>query len=1006
MKKRLLAAIVYGLFAAVSAFSADGVMSGEKDIKVVQTKWFDIIYPKDSEESAALLADNADKIYGEVCSSLGTEQWARFPVVISPSRDDYNAYFTTAYYNHIVLYDTAEPESLAVASDSLLSTFRHELTHAVTYNMKNKFWRTVDAIFGDAVNPGSLILTSSHAEGAAVASESMGGEGRLNDSYSAQMVRQAKIEGLFPGYADIYGAQDKYPGNQNYYFGSAFDSWLQKTYGMEKYAQFWYKCVNFQTIHQSLAFKSVYDISVKDAWNLFKESVEVPDIPADPLVNDGYADYFSGTNMRSPENKRGSRYTSLSAGDTGFAYCDKYGNSLWFSEWKDSIQQYKKPRKVFAVSNATRIQLSADGKYAAVSLTSDGHAVLKNEVRIYGMRSRSWYYIKETGLRDATVVTYNGRQYLAAVKTKSRNTALYIYALKENNAGTRIRGAELIEQIPFPAGTVPFSPADGGDGSVVYVYKNGMNWSIRFYSIADGTSAEYKAPEERMVIRNVSLAGTYNDGKRYTFSWTKPGSMPRFGELLTGSGPDASIKLQSDDVSGGVYNPVMLKTGLVVYSGEFFRDWRLITVDPEKIAADTFIVRNEAEKLAPMVNTINKNTGDAEGAYSVQTGFPQLADAEKYNPFNYYKRGLLLPVSDNSSYAYKDGEFSLMPLPLGITYATSNPWSSGVTELSAGYSPLTNSGALKTYFKSGTETYLFSYALYDHVEFDRYGYKQTMNILQLSSQIPVGNVSYIVFENETDVFEGRQSLTSFTKDMLHDSLNAGVLYNPLASVGMLESGDMTALFVGENHFAAGYTNIHRTGPGTYEQGGFSVSAIYLASYASEAGAEPSWNNFYQNISPEVVIKSPCLLPYYCSNGYTYNFPFKIETSLFTSKSTFLNNTETVVLFAGEVQKAIPFFTLLYISRYRLSAEYTGAFKYAGSSWDFLDTPELMNKLFAGNMDYYDSIGLQAVLTMIPNYGGFANYTTSFNLSAELKYRFHRTEEQNPLDFQIGFVASY
>jgi len=872
--------------------------------------------------------------------------------------------------------------------------------------MKNKFWRTVDAIFGDAVNPGWLFLTSSHAEGAAVSSESMSGEGRLNDSYSAQMVRQAKLEGMFPGYADIYGAHDRYPGNQNYYFGGAFDSWLQKTYGMEKYAQFWYKCVNFQTIHQSLAFKSVYDISVKDAWKLFEESVEVPDIPADPLVNDGYADYFSGTNVRSQENKRESRYTSLSAGETGFAYCDKYGNSFWFSEWKDSIRQYKKPRKLFTVSNATRVQLSADGKYAAVSLTSAGHAVLKNEVRIYGLRSRSWYYMKETGLRDAAVITHSGRQYLAAVKTKSRNAALYIYALEENNAGTRICSAELVKQIPFPAGTVPFSPADSGDGSVVYVYKNGMNWSIRFYSIADGTTAEYKAPVGRMVIRNVSSAGSYNGEKRYTFSWTKPGSMPRFGELLTGSGPDASMKLQSNDVSGGVYNPVMLKTGLVVYSGEFFCDWRLITVDPEKIAEDTFIVQNEAEKLVPMVNMINKNTSDSGAADSVQTGFPQLENAKKYNPFNYYKRGLLLPFSDNSTYVYKDGEFSSLSLPFGVTYATSNPWSSGIAELSAGYNPLTNSGALKTYFKSGTDTSLFSYELYNQVEFDRYGYKQTMNVLQFSSEIPVGNVSYITFENETDVFEGRQSLTGITNDMLSDALKSGRIYNPLSAFGWLESSDMTALFVGENHFSAGYTNIHRTGPGTYEQGGFSVSAAYLASYDSESGADPSWSNFYQNLSPEIIIKSPCLLPYICSYGYTYNFPFKIESALFPSESTFLNNTETVVLFAGEVQKAVPFFTLLYISRYRLSAEYTGAFKYAGKSWDFLNTPELVNQLFAGDMDYSDSVGLQAVLTMIPNFGVFASYTASFNLSAELKYRIRRTDIQTPFYFEVGFVASY
>jgi len=989
------------IFSGLSLSAADGVMSGEKDIRVVQTKWFDIIYPEDSEGAAALLAEKADSVYEDVCSSLGTEQWARFPVVLTPAQDEFNAYFTQVFYNHIVLYDTPETESMAVFSDTLLSTFRHELTHAVTYNMKNEFWRTVSAVFGDCVNPAWLFMTSSHAEGAAVASESMSGEGRLNDSYSAQMVRQAKLEGLFSGYADIYGAHDKYPGNQNYYFGSAFDWWLQRTFGMEKYARFWYKCVNFQTFHQSAAFKSVYGISVKDAWNQFEDSVAVPDILPDPLGNDGYADFFSGTQIRSRENSRGSLYTSLSAGSTGVAYRDRYSNSFWFSEWNKKTRQYKESRKLFTVLNTTRAVLSSDGKYAVVSLTSEGHDVPKNEVRIYGLNSRGWYPVKGTGLRDAAVITYQGKHYLAAVKTKSRNTALSIYALNENKAGTRILNAELVEQIPFPSGDVPFAPADGGDGAVVYVYKSGLNWSIRFYSIADGTVSDYKTPVDRMVIRDVSLASVHGREKTYVFSWTKPGSMPRFGEFTTGSGSDVVMKLQSGDVSGGVYCPVLLSNGRIAYSGEFFRDWRLITVDPEKIAADVFIIHTEVKVSAPVSNASDKIPGKNDSAEGPHTDYPQLSNAKKYNLFNYYKRGLLLPFSDNVTYAYEDGKFSTTLIPFGVTYASSNPWSSCIAEVSAGYNPFTNSGVVKTSFKSGTATSLFSYVFSNQAEFDRHGYKQTMNVAKLSSVVPAGNISYITFGNETDIFEGRQSLTEYSEG------DAQKVYSPKFFFGCLENDYMTALFIGQNQFSAGYTNIHKTGPGTYEEGGFSVSASYLASYISNAGDALSWNNFYQNISPEIIVKLPWLLPYICSYGYTYNFPIKIESALFSSKSAFLSNTGNVILFASEIQKAVPFLTLLYISRYRLSAEYTGEFKYTGSqSWDFLNTPELMKQMCAGDMNYYDSAGLQAVVTMIPNFGVFAAYSSSINLSAELKYRIHKTVSQNPLVFEIGFVAAY
>jgi len=581
MKKKLYVALLAAFLPLCAAFAADGVMSGEKNIKVVRTEWFDIIYTPGSAASAALLAEHADSIYRDVCGSLGTEVWARFPVVITPAQDEFNAYFTSAYYNHIVLYDTPETESMAVFSDTLLSTFRHELTHAVTYNMKNKFWRTVGSIFGDLIDPGWLIMTGSHAEGAAVTSESMNGEGRLNDPYSAQMVRQAKLEGRFPGYADIYGAHDRYPVNQYYYFGSAFDGWLQKTYGMEKYAAFWYECVNARTIHQSLAFSSVYGITVKNAWKAFENSISVPAAAADPLSGEGVADYFSGTKTRSPENGRGSLYTSLSAGSAGFAYCDDYSSSFWFSQWDAETGRYKKSRKLFTVAGMDRAVLSADGTCAAVSFTGTGRAVPKTEVKVYSLRSRSWFLLEQTGLRNAAVITDGGSLYLAAVKTKSQNEALYVYALTQNAARTRITGARLAAQIPFPTGSTAFSLSDGGDGTVVYVYKKGLAWSVRSYSIADGTTVEYPAPVERMVIRSVSYAGTVNGEKTYTFSWAGPGTMPRFGRLSVGRGSGARMELQASDVSGGVYEPVVLKTGRIAYAGQFFTDNRLMTAAPE-----------------------------------------------------------------------------------------------------------------------------------------------------------------------------------------------------------------------------------------------------------------------------------------------------------------------------------------------------------------------------------------------------------------------------------------
>ena len=64
----------------------------------------------------------------------------RMPVTITSSQDMFNAYFTQMPYNHIVLFDTQSPASMAVFEEDLLMVFRHELTHAITINIKTPFF--------------------------------------------------------------------------------------------------------------------------------------------------------------------------------------------------------------------------------------------------------------------------------------------------------------------------------------------------------------------------------------------------------------------------------------------------------------------------------------------------------------------------------------------------------------------------------------------------------------------------------------------------------------------------------------------------------------------------------------------------------------------------------------------------------------------------------------------------------------------------------------------------
>ena len=1029
MKKIIINFFIVSIFISLSLSAADGVMWGEKDIRVVKTQWFDIIYAPDSARSAEHLARHADAIYEDVCAYLETEQWKRFPVVITPAQDEFNAYYSPACYDTIVMYDTPVTKKIAVASDDFLSTFRHELTHAVSYNMKNAFWRGVGAVFGDVVNPAYLFITRSRTEGVAVASESAGGEGRLNDPYSAQTVRQAKIEGAFPSHADIYGSRDIYPYDTNYHFGAAFENWIQKTYGMKNYARFLYKCVNFQTVHASAAFKSVYGISVKEAWRLFYDSVAVPASAAqypDPLVKGACKDYFSGTDKRSKEKSRASRYASLVSCSAGFGFTDDATGSFYFSKWDAERRCYDRVKKICTVKNLRHTSLSTDGEYAAFSVMSERHAVPKSEVHIVNMKNRSRYTMSETGLRDAAVVLWNGVYYLAAVKTKSQQSTLTVYKLDKSASG-KVRGASFVASRPLARGDVAFTPRDAGGGEIVYVCKSGMKWSIRLYSIADGSEKVYDAPYDRMVIGDVSFADAADTGtadtadrsvsgadtdwnarssyaeKVFTFSWAAEDTMPRFGKLIIkksddGRADSASMLLQTDDVSGGVYNPVMLQNGSIAYTGHFFRDNRLLTAESDSMMLREIALDAKRERLEK--SDTNK-AQSAETADNVQSGEQAagnrdaqafFARSKKYNPFDYYKRGIFLPVGIASTYGHNAlGDVTSMLLPLGLTYASNNPWSSKIAIASGGYSILSNSGAIETRFQSGTATSLFKYSLSDQIEFDRRGFKQTAHTVNLSSAIPLGGISRLTFGNDAHIFAGRQSRTEFPKGFT-------------SLFGILEDDDALPMFIAINKLSVGYSNIHKTGAGVYERAGFAANASYIIKYEAAWGTPFSQDNVYQNLSVNAAVCLPHILPYVCRYDYTYNFPLTLGTRFFPSRSTFIKNTAEIILFAGEVQKAIPLF---YVNRWALRASYTGRFDYmGGSSWDFFDTPHLVQKLFAGEMRYCDSVTLSASLTFTPNFGAAATPLLTSTLRAGLRYVIRETKKQNYFAFEFGWNLAY
>ena len=208
-----------------------------ESLYTLRSDHFEFIYPEESEETAIILYENAEALYEKATALLQADLDVFFPVYITPNTQQLNAYYTAAPYNRIVFFDTpADSFSLAVFSNTKLLVFYHELVHGLTMNMKNGFWNFLSTLFGDVYSPSYLYTsTLSFLEGATVSFESMDGEGRLNNGDSMAYLVQAKIENCFPSWKDASGPRDVFPKTQYaYLFGGAFNSYIQKKYGMEK----------------------------------------------------------------------------------------------------------------------------------------------------------------------------------------------------------------------------------------------------------------------------------------------------------------------------------------------------------------------------------------------------------------------------------------------------------------------------------------------------------------------------------------------------------------------------------------------------------------------------------------------------------------------------------------------------------------------------------------------------------------------------------------------------
>lgn len=943
MKKFFFSIIFIAFYCVSFAFSVGGNVFHGKTLSVIKTEYFDIIFSDDTYADAKKIAFVADSYYREIAGKFGAAPSLRFPVTITREEESLNGFYSPFPYNMIVLY-VAEPDLVEMESysDTLLSVFYHELTHAVTLNMKSPLFQNLSKVFGDFMTPAALNMPYFWIEGAAVFSESEKNEddnaksgGRLKNPYFTSLVVQAKINDVagvkkFPSWRDVLGARDTTPGGSDrYVFGGCFAEYLVQNYGMEKYAELWKNAGESASFSFSAGvFEKTYRKKIDEVWKKFKDSINIQQSihkDEDAVINQ----YFTNNDSLLVSNKNAfvsAMDVFYDKGPKKIAFYDSASHAVFFCDFEKD----RKPEKLFSATGITNLRFSDDGEKIFVTRYS-----LKKTVRI------------ENGIFNIK---------------KKRN--------------------EILEK--------DFDDFDRH----VSIEKNGLNWEILF-----NQKKYYPKVQKNEKIMLVNPHFLKHDEKSafVSFSWAlfasknddfQTLSLPKCGILkINLENGEGSFYLQKNETFAHESIHAVNDAALLSADGNGARILAVLEDYEQNPLYEITLPPLEDENGWKKVEAENEtleydNQSRAGGSDHSGENLTGDFKIEKFSSLPYLLKGTKLPIG---TVPLKNEDFEISSTALlGATYITSKTYLDDIFVLSAGYDFFYDDGGLLVSYSTSDESSSFSSS--SSVLFDSDIFKQASENLTLSKTLWRGLVSLLNVQFTGDLIYGRTA----EEDVEIVEKDGGQITH---GGKVWKEGFFT-----KEYLFLTFSNAHKVAPKPKQIFGFTFQPFLDFEYknyktklkfddddeiyfSGEKTAER-----YLNAGAALVSRVPGI------------FPLTLTALLFPTSSYFVYGSANVNLLEIEIQKGIPAVSV-YAARFDLNLSYFGRVSYNhGDFWDISKTYDI-----AGNVtkdDYSDQISLTGLFTLSPNIGYAADSSVQFKIGASVFYRPNQKDGQSKSGFGI------
>ena len=920
---------------------AGGVFSSPRKVYVVNTKHFEIIFPKESAQTADYIAKNADSLYEKAKERVGLKNDFAMPIIISPDSSVLEVKYTNRPYNRIVIFDGLA-EATNSGEDLLLTLLYKEIFRAVSASVRSPFNEVIyKYVLGDPYQPAAFVnLPFSFSEAYADIATAC-----PSDSYFQQLLIQAKMEGKFPTWLQASAIRDIHPGNDlSYAAGTAFAAYLMQSRGLEKYSDFWNECGKLHPFFMNGIFYKIYGKALFEVWEEFEASVPLPENFAS-----GQMQELEALSRELSENDRQGAFENILYTSYGMVWYDSIRHEV---DIFDSHSLLQIRQLLFIADDISKLSLSPDGRYISASfIRGTSRPEFKEDVTcIFDLKERK-FLEQKFSFRDAAFIQGPSQLCIAGIDAREKRPVLQVYSLDLQE-----ETSEKIYEKNFERTNFPSSISAAGQDRIAYLLSNGL------FIIEDIKSGQTRSwtlsDKEGNRLYPISLQ-YMKAASVFTFSYypEREGSLARSAYItftdIEGSLELQQLFLQACDVSGGVYYPV-IANGNLFYCARKFSHNELRYFNLSQLPFEEGAVSVEADgedrdvlpQKPPLFSPSEKRLGDF--------------DLKLYNPFKYLLNISYTPMLAIRDITIDDGPVFWPSLGLNI-YADSDPLRNTELVLSGGIDFLILSfekefntvpketqerfnqlfGNIKKYSfaayleNSSTPVDITAGALFN---FNRGGDYDFKGLAKTSWTIPVGNILRDMQFTIGSIYSSSTDYYDENKVDYHPPMEG---WTPLNEAYQLM----------ELSFSMTYSNSHQYGISKYERRGLTLGArvyslwdIYeinlLNKYRDETKqqiqegsntelTEVQLENLYRenlmnisqlNLGLTALIEIPRLTPLEMYKGWVLSVPATVRAELMNKAGSALDTSVEALLIGNEIQNGIPFL-YLYFSRIGLKGGY-------------------------------------------------------------------------------------